>query len=125
MRKRMEVTISIIESLKQILLIVLFGALSCYQSVRAVSAIGQSERARLLTQTRWPMETQTKPAPKPTPPPAAAQPPQKVETPPKQEQNETIKINSSLVAVPVSVTDASGEPVRNLGAEDFQIEEEG
>jgi VWFA-related protein len=71
------------------------------------------------------METQTKPAPKPTPPPAAAQPPQKVETPPKQEQNETIKINSSLVAVPVSVTDASGEPVRNLGAEDFQIEEEG
>jgi len=38
---------------------------------------------------------------------------------------ETIKINSSLVAVPVSVTDAAGHPVRNLTAEDFQLEEEG
>ena len=29
------------------------------------------------------------------------------------------------MAVPVSVTDASGQPVRNLTAEDFQVEEEG
>ena len=36
-----------------------------------------------------------------------------------------IRINSNLVAVPVSVTDAQGNPVRNLTAEDFQIEEEG
>ncbi|MGH9766082.1 MAG: VWA domain-containing protein [Blastocatellia bacterium] len=38
---------------------------------------------------------------------------------------EPIRINSNLVAVPVSVTDAQGNPVRNLTAEDFQLEEEG
>src|SRR5262245_18595706 len=38
---------------------------------------------------------------------------------------EIIRINTNLVAVPVSVTDAQGNPVRNLTAEDFQIEEEG
>jgi len=42
-----------------------------------------------------------------------------------QDSVETIKINSSLVAVPVSVTDAAGRPVRNLTAEDFLLEEEG
>ena len=42
-----------------------------------------------------------------------------------QDSVETIKINSSLVAVPVSVTDAAGRPVRNLAAEDFLLEEEG
>lgn len=31
----------------------------------------------------------------------------------------------SLVAVPVSVTDAGGQPIRNLSATDFQLEEEG
>jgi Ca-activated chloride channel family protein len=110
-----------VENLRQILLIVLFGALSCSITIRAVGAIGQSERAQPVTQTQRPGETQTKPPP--TPP--AAQPPKKADSPPAQEQNETIKINSSLVAVPVSVTDASGEPVRNLIAEDFQVEEEG
>jgi len=49
---------------------------------------------------------------------------------PKQQQEkepeaETIRIPSNLVAVPVSVTDANGEPVRNLKAEDFRLEEEG
>jgi Ca-activated chloride channel homolog len=119
----MEVIIRVkgIENLKRILSIVLFGALSCYISVRAVDAISQSERAQPAPQTRRPGETQTKPAPTPS----AAQPPKKAEAPPAQEQDISIKINSSLVAVPVSVTDASGEPVRNLGAEDFQIEEEG
>src|SRR5262245_21111989 len=43
----------------------------------------------------------------------------------EQDSVETIKINSSLVAVPVSVTDAAGRPVRNLTAEDFLLEEEG
>jgi Ca-activated chloride channel family protein len=70
-------------------------------------------------------EGQTNPAQKPAPTPATIQSPKKTESPPAQEQDEVIKINSSLVAVPVSVTDVSGEPVRNLGAEDFQIEEEG
>jgi Ca-activated chloride channel family protein len=113
-----------VENLRQILLTVLIGALSCYltiRAIRAVGAIGQSERAQTAPQTQRPGETQTKPAPTQS----ADQTPKKAEAPPAQEQNETIKINSNLVAVPVSVTDASGEPVRNLGAEDFQIEEEG
>ena len=38
---------------------------------------------------------------------------------------DTFRINSNLVAVPVSVTDANGEPMRKLRAEDFQLEEEG
>ncbi|MBP6823013.1 MAG: VWA domain-containing protein [Acidobacteria bacterium] len=38
---------------------------------------------------------------------------------------ETIRINSRLVTVPVSVTDASGNPIRNLTAEDFIVEEDG
>src|SRR5262249_12494287 len=42
-----------------------------------------------------------------------------------QGSGETIKINSRLVEVPVSVTDVAGHPVRNLTAEDFQLEEEG
>jgi Ca-activated chloride channel family protein len=36
-----------------------------------------------------------------------------------------IRVSANLVIVPVSVTDSSGQPVRNLRAEDFRIEEEG
>lgn len=120
MSERMRVTTSIkwIGSLRQILLTVVFGALS-YQL--SVIAIGQSEHGRRVGETQKPA---TKPAPKPTRRPTSAQP-AKVEKPPAREQGETIKINSSLVAVPVSVTDAAGQPVRNLTAEDFQVEEEG
>jgi Ca-activated chloride channel homolog len=49
------------------------------------------------------------------------QPQEKVPDP----EPEIIRINSNLVAVPVSVTDTKGEPVRNLKAEDFRLEEEG
>jgi Ca-activated chloride channel family protein len=42
-----------------------------------------------------------------------------------QNVEETIKIDSTLVEVPVSVTDAAGRPVRNLTARDFQLEENG
>ncbi len=42
-----------------------------------------------------------------------------------QEPVATIKIDSSLVEVPVSVTDDAGRPVRNLTARDFQLEENG
>ncbi len=37
----------------------------------------------------------------------------------------TFKFNSSLVAVPVSVIDANGDPVKNLKAEEFILDEEG
>src|SRR5262247_2663366 len=108
MRERIRVTMSVkgVQNLKQILLIVLFGSLSCYLTIRAVSAIGQSKRAQPAPQTQRPGETQTKPAPTPR----ADQTPKKAESPPAQEQDVSFKINSNLVAVPVSVTDASGEP---------------
>jgi Ca-activated chloride channel family protein len=53
---------------------------------------------------------------------------QRSEKPPEsraQDSIGTIKIDSSLVEVPVSVTDAAGRPVRNLTARDFQLEENG
>jgi Ca-activated chloride channel family protein len=46
-------------------------------------------------------------------------------TKPDEDPGEAIKINSSLVAVPVSVTDAAGLPVQNITAEQFRLEEEG
>jgi len=46
--------------------------------------------------------------------------------PPVQEpQDEAIRLSSRLVVVPVSVTDAAGQPVKDLTAEDIVIEEEG
>jgi VWFA-related protein len=108
------------ENLRQILLAVVFGALPC---LLAVGVIGQSEFNKQAPPTQKPAEGQAKPAPKPEP--AANQPPQKTETPPAKEEGGIFTFKSSLVAVPVSVTDASGEPVRNLIAEDFQVEEEG
>jgi Ca-activated chloride channel homolog len=56
---------------------------------------------------------------------AVAQGSKKVAKSRAQEPGETIKINSNLVEVPVSVTDADGRPVRNLTAGDFQLEENG
>ena len=42
-----------------------------------------------------------------------------------QGPGETIRIDSSLVEVPVAVTDSAGRPIRNLTARDFQLEENG
>jgi Ca-activated chloride channel homolog len=53
--------------------------------------------------------------PKPTPTP----------TPPPEPVYEVLKISSNLVVVPVSVTDAKGQPVLGLKASDFHIEEDG
>ena len=95
------------------------------------SAIGQATRARQVFPPKSD-QPQTKPTPSPKPTSSSAptsstnqtQPPPKTEpTPP--EEGAVIKINSSLVVVPVSVTDAAGQPVRNLTADDFQLEEEG
>src|SRR5262245_5523958 len=86
-----------IKKIRRILLIVLVGALSLHLSIWAIRAI------RAATERRS----------------------NRVEKYAAQGPGETIKINSSLVAVPVSVTDAAGHPVRNLTAEDFQLEEEG
>ena len=51
--------------------------------------------------------------PKPTATPAAV-----------EETGEMIRVNSRLVVVPVSVTDAAGQPILGLKAQDFRIAEE-
>ena len=45
-------------------------------------------------------------------------------TPPPVREDEVIKVNSRLVVVPVSVTNANGEPVLGLKAENFRVREE-
>ena len=57
--------------------------------------------------------TQTKPAPRPQP------------EAPAQDQDEAVRLSSRLVLVPVSASDAAGQPVKDLKAEDLVIEEEG
>jgi Ca-activated chloride channel family protein len=44
---------------------------------------------------------------------------------PAQDQSEAIQLSSHLVVVPVSVSDSSGRPIRDLAADDFRLEEEG
>ena len=44
--------------------------------------------------------------------------------PPVEDDGEVIKVSSRLVVVPVSVTDAGGQPVTGLKAQDFRIAEE-
>ena len=44
---------------------------------------------------------------------------------PPQDQDEAIRLTSRLVAVPLSASDPSGNPVRDLTAADFVIEEQG
>lgn len=78
------------------------------------NATGSGSRVMLPKPSSRP---QTKPTPKPTP--------TKPQTEQLPEQSEAIRITSNLVALPVSVTDKAGQPVRNLTAANFQIEEEG
>lgn len=60
------------------------------------------------------------------PPPPPAPTPKPTPTPvPKDEDFEVVRVNSNLVMVPVSVTDAKGEPVHGLQIGDFRLEEEG
>jgi Ca-activated chloride channel homolog len=97
-------------------LLVIFGL------VFAITAAGQTTRARRVID-----EPQQPPQPPKQEPQKPQQGPQKPpEKKPTPEPNaETIRIHSNLVAVPVSVTDAQGNPVRNLTAQDFLVEEEG
>jgi Ca-activated chloride channel family protein len=98
-------------------------------------ADGQSQRARKVTdaskqsaQAAANAVTQQQPPPKQDPKQEPKQDPQKPVKPTDktlESEAEPIRINSNLVAVPVSVTDSGGQAVRNLKAEDFQLEEEG
>jgi Ca-activated chloride channel family protein len=92
--------------------------------ILAMTAAGQSTRERRIDGEP---QQQRPGQPKQEQPKQAKQDPQKPpeKKPTPEPEAETIHINTNLVAVPVSVTDAQGNPVRNLTAEDFQIEEEG
>ena len=64
---------------------------------------------------------QEPPPPMPTPKPKATPTPD----PPKDEDYDVVRVTSNLVIVPVSVTDAAGQPVLGLKTTDFRLEEEG
>lgn len=111
-------------------------------SINLVSASvnGQTKRPRKVTEDsqQKPPQPTPKPAEAPatrpttdtTPQPAGVQPPagQQGQDPKKpaapEIEAEPIRINSNLVVVPVSVTDGYGNPIRDLKAEDFEMEED-
>src|SRR5262245_35582382 len=86
--------------------------------ILAMTVAGQSTSDPQQQRPEQPKQEQSKGAKE------SKQDPQKTKPAPEPEA-ETIHINTNLVAVPVSVTDAQGNPVRNLKVEDFHIEEEG
>jgi Ca-activated chloride channel family protein len=59
------------------------------------------------------------------PPPPAPKPKPKPTPTPKDEDFDVIKVNSSLVMVPVSVVDSQGQPLHGLQVTDFRLDEEG
>ncbi|HEX4951350.1 MAG TPA: VWA domain-containing protein [Blastocatellia bacterium] len=85
-----------------------------------LDAIGQAKRDRSVTGK----PTTTPQKPQPTTPTTPAEPAKKPEAA-GEEPTEVLRIESKLVAVPVSVTDTKGEPIRGLKPEDFRLEEEG
>lgn len=99
-----------------------------------IQVSGQSDRPRRVTPESPPQTPpqESKPAQPEKQPPASptqqtGQQGQQGQKPPTKEQEpepETIRINSRLVTVPVSVTDANGQPVLGLKAEDFVVEED-
>ncbi len=60
----------------------------------------------------------------PPPPPVPIYRPKPTPTP-VPEELDVVRVTSNLIAVPVSVTDASGQPVMGLTANEFRIEEDG
>jgi Ca-activated chloride channel family protein len=60
----------------------------------------------------------------PAPPPAPIYKPKPTPTP-APEELEVVRVSSNLIVVPVSVTDANGQPVLGLNQNDFRIEEDG
>src|SRR5262245_10089950 len=102
----------------------------------SLNAAGQSTRARRTSDESQKKEsqqeskkateadTQTPGQQRPEPPKQDPQKPTEKKPVPEPEA-EPIRIKTNLVAVPVSVTDEQGNPIRNLRVEDFQLEEEG
>jgi len=120
---------------KLTLLLLLFAALCI-----AAAAIGQTTRPRTTTTAQPSSDAQqpttanspqtdspsSQATPPPPPTPSSTTPPVVSATPPPDDdEDEVIRITSNLVVVPVSVTDAKGELVRGLMANDFRLDEEG
>lgn len=90
----------------------------------------QSRKRRINAPSQTP-ETVQQPAPRaalplpPPPPPPKPTPTPAPVAPEAVDDDEVINVVSKLVVVPVSVTDAKGEPVRGLVAADFRIDERG
>jgi Ca-activated chloride channel family protein len=93
------------------MLALLFGVSALLFS--AMSAGGQ-------TTTVAPPPPQASPTPQAAPPPKTAQTPSDI-----IDDIETVSVESNLVVVPVSVTDAAGQPVQGLTTKDFRLLEEG
>lgn len=91
------------------------------KSISVLSTLLMAFSLSAIAQTPTPAQT-PKPAasPGPTPSPKPTETP-KVDVP---DDGEVIKVNSRLVVVPVSVTDAVGQPVLGLKIQDFSIKEE-
>jgi Ca-activated chloride channel family protein len=73
------------------------------QPARPATSIGRA------TQNPAPQKPVAKPSPTPAP----------------DDDLDVVRVTSNLVSVPVSVTDAAGQPVLGLKVEDFRLEEEG
>jgi Ca-activated chloride channel family protein len=96
-------------------------------TTKRVPSATQPTAAQKTTQTSQPVQQQQRtillPPPPPPPRPKPTPTPEPVEIP--ADDDEIINVVSKLVVVPVSVTDARGEPVRGLTIADFRIEERG
>jgi len=90
----------------------------------AMTAAGQSTRERRINDEPQQQRPEQQKQGQSQEAKEAKQDPQKPKPTPEPEAP-PIRIDTNLVAVPVSVTDAEGNPVRNLTVEDFQLEEEG
>ena len=106
---------------------VLAAAPALFVSVFAAQATHAPQATPSPTPVRVP---QIGPAQTPPPAPAPQQQPARqppAEKPPADaiDDDEVITVTSNLVVVPVSVTDAAGQPVQGLKATDFRLEEEG
>lgn len=113
-----------------ICLTAVLGAIFC------ISALSQAQRLRRVNTEQQPSAptSSVNKAPDATPaqqqkktPEPGTSKPQKQTEPQKadEESGEVLRIDSKLIAVPVSVTDASGQPVKDLKPEDFNLSEEG
>ncbi len=123
-------------NIRKLIMILVLGAGAGIFSMQAEGQVQRERRTTSQTNTSQqdaktdPTGEQGRTIDPQQPQPKEAQPKQ---GPPKSDKpldktpdtEETIRIKSNLVAVPVSVTDQNGQPVRNLKAEDFRIEEEG